>query len=275
MNTVIHLKSTDGLKLSGQSWMPDAMPKALVCLIHGLGEHCGRYQHVAKAFNSNGIALTALDLRGHGKSDGKRGHTPNYDLLLEDISKLLNYTKSIAPETPLFLYGHSLGGNLVIQYALKKHPDIVGIIASAPLLRLAFQPPAWQENLLKTLQRMNVSAGMPNGLNTKNLSRDPDVVRNYNHDPLTHNRITPALAIGMVEAGEWNLKHAHELTLPMLLFHGTDDRITSPEASVEFARSAGKNCAFKSLNGLYHEPHNEPEKEQLLNSIIQWILGRI
>jgi alpha-beta hydrolase superfamily lysophospholipase len=275
VNTVTEIQSVDGLQLKGQTWTPDSGIKATVALVHGLGEHCGRYAHVAKVLNSAGFAVVALDLRGHGKSGGKRGHTPSYDLLMCDIHKLLEHAASLSSDIPVFLYGHSLGGNLVIHYALKKKPDLAGIIASAPLLRLAFEPPIWQQNLLRTLQRMNISTGMPNGLNTQFLSRDPDVVKAYKNDPLTHNRITPSLAVSMIEAGQWNLKHASGFPLPLLLLHGSDDRITSPEATTEFANMASNSCTLQLFNGLYHELHNEPEKEDVIGVVQEWIFDQL
>lgn len=270
MKTAFQLKSADGLRLSAQAWIPEP-PRGAVCLIHGLGEHGGRYTHVAEALNRSGLAVIALDLRGHGKSEGKRGHSPNYDLLLSDIGRLVQYTATRFPDIPKFLYGHSLGGNLVLHYALKKKPRLSGIVVTAPLFRLAFDPPHWQQLLLKMLNRMNIRIGMPSRINPADLSRDQAVVDAYTADPLNHATITPVLAVEMIEAGLWNLKQAARLSCPTLLIHGDADRITSCEASREFARQAGDPCTLKIWPGLYHEPHHEPEKEQVLETILAWL----
>ncbi|HSR88425.1 MAG TPA: alpha/beta fold hydrolase, partial [Pontiella sp.] len=151
--TMEHVKfeiiTSDGLKLFGQEWKPDGAIRAVVCLIHGLGEHSGRYDHMAKAFNRAGYAMIAFDLRGHGRSEGRRGHAPGYAALMSDIGKLLEETAGRYPKLPCFLYGHSLGGNLAIYYGLKKHPDLAGIVASGPLLRLAYNPSQWKNGILR------------------------------------------------------------------------------------------------------------------------------
>ena len=124
MNYVdVQWQSADGLQLVGRSWEPDSEPRAVVCLVHGLGEHCGRYQHVAAALTEAGFAVLACDQRGHGRSAGKRGVIPSYDALMDDIGLLLEQASQRYPGKPRFLYGHSLGGNEVINYALRRKPD--------------------------------------------------------------------------------------------------------------------------------------------------------
>lgn len=261
----------DGLKLFGQRWEPDGDPAGIVCLVHGLGEHSGRYAHVADAFSRAGLALTVFDLRGHGKSEGRRGHAPNFELLLDDIFQCLENAKQCWPNRPLFLYGQSLGGNLVIHYALKRRPNLAGVIASSPLFRPAFQPPAWKMALVHTLYALHISAALSNELDPNALSRDAGVVRRYQADPLVHDRITPQLAVDMLRAGKWNLKHAADLPLPLLLMHGGADRITSAEASAEFAARADGTCTLKLWPDCYHELHNEPEQNEVLACILDWL----
>ena len=279
-HTKHNLQTADGLQLFAQSWEPDSEPEAVVFLIHGLGEHSGRYNHVAEQFNRADIALTAFDLRGHGRSDGIRGHSPHYESLLDDIFQGLENTRHRWPNRPLFLYGQSLGGNLVIHYVLKRRPALAGVIASAPLFRPAFKPPAWKMTFAHTLHALHISVALSNELDPNALSRDPDVVRRYQTDPFVHDRITPQLAVDMLRAGKWNLEHATEFPLPLLLMHGSADRITSAEASSEFAAGAGDTCTLKLWPGLTHELHNEPfteplhgnpEKPQVLDVVLDWI----
>ena len=270
-NSEFKLISRDGIKLVGRASSPATPPKAVVFLVHGLGEHSGRYSHVSEALNAAGYAVVAGDLRGHGNSGGKRGHTPDYALLLDDMFQGLEKTKELFPHLPLFLYGHSLGGNLVLLYTLKRKPILAGVVATAPLLRLAFQPPRWKQQLLCGLRALKINPSISSGLEDTHLSRDINVIRSYRNDPLTHRIITPPLALGMLEAGEWCLAHAQEFPVPVLLMHGDADRITSFKATQEFAKVLADSGTLKILPGNYHEPHNEPEKRETLALLTGWL----
>ena len=135
-------QAPDGVQFYFQSWQPETPAKAIACLVHGLGEHSGRYAHVGAALNVAGYALLGFDLRGHGKSGGPRGHTPSYETLMDDIGRLLAEARQRYPGQPQFLYGHSLGGNLVLNYALRRKPGLAGVIATSPAIRTATPPPA-------------------------------------------------------------------------------------------------------------------------------------
>ena len=265
------IKTIDELTLRGRGWAPGAEAKAVVCLVHGLGEHCGRYAHVAEAFNRAGYALMTCDLRGHGKSEGKRGHAANYTALMDDIFQLLETAKEQYPDLPVFLYGHSLGGNLAIHYALRRLPKLAGIVATAPLFRPAAKPPAWKMALLRAMVGVWPSLSISSALEMAALSRDSKVVQAYRNDPLTHDWISARLAVDMLRYGKWNMMHAADLPSPLLLMHGTADRITSPTASREFALRADAACTLKMWDGLYHELHNEPEQNQVLDYMLEWV----
>lgn len=268
---IFELKTIDGLKLYGQGWEPESGLTAVVCLIHGVGEHSSRYEHVAKVFNRAGYALIAFDLRGHGHSEGKRGHAPNYECLMEDISLLIKTARQRHPNQPVFLYGHSLGGNLVIHYALNRKPELAGVVASSPLLRLAYKPPAWKTGILNLMYFLHIQCSLQRGTDDLALSHDLNVVRAKRNDPLWNKLISPQLAVDMLRVGEWNLQHASEFPYPLLVMHGDADRITSAEASREFAKSAGDTCTLKIWKGLYHELHNEPEKQLVLQYALNWL----
>ncbi|OIO94528.1 MAG: lysophospholipase [Anaerolineae bacterium CG2_30_64_16] len=264
-------RTADGLRLYAQAWEPDTTPAAVVCLVHGLGEHGGRYAHVAAALTAAGYALLGFDLRGHGKSEGPRGHAPSYDILMDDIGRLLDEAAARYTDKPRFLYGHSLGGNLVINYSLRRKPDLAGVIATGPALRTATPPPAWKLALGKILYKIQPGMQMANGLDRDGLARDPAVVRAYASDPLVHDRISARLALDMLQAGEWALAHATEFPLPLLLVHGTADRLTSSKATQEFAAQAPGDVTLKLWEGFYHETHNEPEKAEVLGFMIDWL----
>lgn len=264
-------QSPDGIQFYFQGWQPETAPKAVVCLVHGLGEHTGRYAHVAAALNDAGYAVLGFDLRGHGKSDGPRGHTPTYDTLMDDIGRLLDEAAARYPGLSRFLYGHSLGGNLVLDYALRCRPPLAGVVATSPILRTAFAPPPTKVAFGKLLYRVYPAFIMPNGLERAALSRDSEVVRSYGSDPLVHDRMSARLGIEMLQSGERILAHAAEFPLPLLLVHGTADRITSAQASQEFAAKVHGDCTLKLWEGLYHETHNEPEKAEVLAFMVDWL----
>lgn len=290
-------QSSDGLSFYFQGWEPEGTARAVVCLVHGLGEHSGRYAHVAQVLNDAGYILFGFDLRGHGRSAGRRGHTPSYEALMDDIGGLLDEADARYPGLPRFLYGHSLGGNLVLNYALRRHlpsnlptregeplsplalqqrgageRGLCGVIATSPAVRLPQPPPRLQVVLAKAMNRLYPALQMPNGLALDGLARDPEVIRAYASDPLVHNKISVRLALEMLAAGEWALAHAAEFPLPLLLVHGTADILTSAQASAEFAaRVPAGRCTLKLWDGFYHETHNEPEKAEVLGFMVDWL----
>ena len=264
-------KSADGLEMFAQSWEPDETPRAVVCLVHGLGEHSGRYAHVGKAFVEAGFVLTGFDVRGHGISGGPRGHTPSYDALMDDIDLFIHLVAGRYPGLPRFLYGHSLGGNFVINFALRCRPELVGVIATGPWLKLAFQPASSKVMLGKIMNNILPGFSQASGLDTRALSHDPEVVNAYENDPLVHDKISARLFLNVFESGLWALDHAAEIPLPLLLMHGGADRIISLEASRQFAASAGDKVTLRIWDGLYHEIHNEPEQGEVFTVMIDWM----
>ncbi len=207
-------KSDEGLNFFARGWEPDQPPRAVVCLVHGLGEHIGRYEHVGAAFAVAGYALLGFDQRGHGKSEGARGHTPSYEALMDDIGSLLAQAGGRYPGIPRFLYGHSMGGNEVINYVMRRNPDILGVIATGPWLRLGFQPPSWQVALGRIMNKIAPGSTQASKLDPAALSRDPKVAEAYVNDPLVHDRISARLFVEVYKAGEWALARAAGFSLP-------------------------------------------------------------
>lgn len=264
-------QTADGLQLFARGWQPEAEIQAVVCLVHGIGEHSGRYTHVASALIQAGYVLLSFDLRGHGKSQGQRGHTPSYEVLMEDIAHLLDEAEKRFPNQPRFLYGHSLGGSLVLNYTLRRQPQLVGVIATGPDLCLAFEPPAWKVAMGYIMNNLWPTLSLATGLDTKALSHIPEVVRTYENDPLVHDRISVRMFVSVRQAAQWALRHAAQFPLPLLLMHGSADRLTSAEASRQFADCVPSDCTFKLWKGFYHEIHNEPGQQEVFNSLIAWL----
>ncbi len=269
------LLTKDSLNLFAQIWDIDEPPRAAVCLVHGLGEHSSRYHHVANAFNQAGFAMLAFDHRGHGKSPGRRGHIPDYETLLDDIATALAVTQEKYPQMPVFLYGHSMGGSLVLNYALRRNPELTGVICTSPWIKLGFEPPAIQVLLARIMNFFMPSFVQNNELDVNGLSRDPKVIEAYQKDPLVHDQASARLFVEFYGAGYWALDHATQLNLPLLLAHGSDDSLTSAQASQEFSILAGDLCTLKIWDGYLHETHNEPEKEEVIAFYINWAKKQI
>jgi alpha-beta hydrolase superfamily lysophospholipase len=263
--------AADKTRLYARSWQPDGAAAGVVCLVHGLGEHSNRYAHVAAALCQAGYVLLAYDGRGHGKSQGGRGDAASYDTYLDDIKRMLDEAGERYPALPRFLYGHSMGGNLALNYALRRNPQIRGVIATGPWLRAAFDPPAWRVRAGRALHRIRPALPQPAGLDVTAVSRDPAVVRAYQDDPLIHDKISLRVYFSCLDAGLWALERAAEFPLPLLLMHGGADRLTSAAASREFAEKIKHDCTFKEWDGLFHEIHNEPEQQQVFAYMIEWL----
>jgi acylglycerol lipase len=269
-------KNEAGLNLIGREWLPDAEPQAVVALIHGLGEHCGRYQHVAEAFTQAGYAVIAFDLQGHGKSDGVRGHFLSYDSVMQDITHLLNEAKSRHPGVPLFLYGHSLGGNLVLFYTLKQKPQLAGVICTSPGLGVG-KVPAVKLFLGKVLYAVAPATQMENGLDVNGLSRDPEVAKKYLADPLVHSKISARLALDLINSGQWIVENAAQFpSVPLLLLQGSADRLVNPAMTELFSKNApAKLMTYKVFDGHLHELHNEHDKADTIALMSRWIANYI
>jgi acylglycerol lipase len=262
--------SKDGLTLSIHHWKCEK-PSHVLCVIHGLGEHGRRYAHVAEFLLQNNIATVAIDHRGHGKSEGKKGHTKSYDHMLSDVEELLKYTRLEYIDTPIVLYGHSMGGNLVTSYVLQKTiSELAGFILSAPFFEVAFEPPAWKIKLAKFIGGLLPGLLQSNELEVEAISRIPEEVQKYKDDPLVHDRISVRLFLSLTQAGQKALSSSKKIEKPGLIFHGSDDRLVSYEASDRF-RQKHPELEWHSLDGVYHEPHNDSGKEKVLEVIKDFI----
>lgn len=268
--------SEDGLTLSYHEWTGSlAKPRAVIALVHGMGEHAGRYSHMARVFNEEGYAVLAFDLRGHGLSEGQRGHTPTYEALLKDISLLIKQALERFPGRPIILYGHSLGGNLVLNYALRYTAPLTGVIATSPWLRLAFEPSPFKLRLAGITNKLWPRFSQKNELDAEALAHDAAVTKAYTEDPLVHAFISARMFQSTHAAGLWALQNAGGFPLPLLLMHGTADRVTSFQASREFAAHIPGKCTFKAWDGLFHELHNEPQSSEVLAFISSWLADRL
>ena len=246
-------------------------PRAVIFLVHGMGEHARRYTHVAEYFKNANIAMVAIDLRGHGSSQGKRGHMPSFEHMMSDLKLARSEIFSSYKGVPVVLYGHSMGGNLILNYLLRDTQGIIGAIVTGPYLRLGFEPPKWKVLLAKLSANIYPALSQPTGLEKIALARSPQVIQEYENDPLVHDKITASFFINIHQAGIDAIDRSTELAIPILLMHGAKDRLTSPAGSKEFYSNAGPNVSFHLLEELYHEIHNEPENNDVFQTQLLWI----
>jgi acylglycerol lipase len=269
-NTFV-LTTTDGLQLNGASFSPPEEIKAVIILIHGMGEHFGRYKHVVDFFKSIGYAVIGMDYRGHGTSQGKKGHIPSYNQLMDDTALLVNKAHELFNGLPLIMYGHSLGGNIAANYVLRRQPALKGLIITAPYFKLAFDPPAWKVAISKILAKILPALTLPTELELAALSRDQSVVDAYKNDTLVHDKISATFFINVHPAGLYPIEHAGELKTKTLAMHGLADRITSYQGTIAFAQNNPQIIELKCWDGFYHEIHNEKEKQQVFDYMAGWL----
>ena len=268
-----YIRAIDGIKLYIQTWKPDGITTSHVFLIHGFSEYTGRYEDWIKRFVNNNVKVSTMDLRGHGHSGGRRGHTPSFNHLLDDIETLIKH-EGLENDVPRFLYGQSLGGSLALNYGIRRSARIKGIIATSPWLRLSTEPRAIGLLFARAAKIIAPDWVRNSKLDINYLSHDKKVIEQYEDDPLIHRQITPALFFNAKKAGERAIKEVRQIQVPVLLMHGSDDKITSYKASQELMQNANNNkvdIRFIPWEGLYHELHHETEKDRVFDAILDWM----
>lgn len=264
--------SSDGLDMYSKAWLPDGSAKGAVCLVHGVSEHIGRYQAVGKALTEAGYILAGFDLRGFGRSGGVRGHTPNLETYFDDIDSFLAEITRRFPDMPRSLYGHSMGGLLVLAYTPVRKPKVLGVIATAPGLKTLVEKQRTRTFLIRMLAKILPSLGIKYQIDRQTLSRDPSVATEHSQDPLIYPVITPAWGVAMLEAIRLADDNAVDFPVPLLLMHGTRDEIAYPSGSLEYSRQIPEELlTLKIWEGFKHELHNEPEKAQVFQEMVEWL----
>lgn len=250
--------------------------RGCIVISHGFGEHSGRYEKLAQKFAELNLTVVRYDLRGHGRSRGKRGHASSYEMYLNDLGHAIELAREKNPGQPTFLFGHSMGGGLVLNYALRRAGKLSGVVASSPWIRLAFEPPQWKTWLAHRIARVLPSFSMPTNLDITKLSHDPDVVKAVETDNLVSSVMSASAYLEIVAAGEYAAANAATFKFPLFLMQGTADEITSYQASESFfAAAGGADKTFKSWPGLYHETLNEIDSAPVYKAVIDWIEQRL
>ena len=262
-------------KLFGQWWKPQEI-RAVIVLVHGMGSHSGRYSSfVVPEFIDKGFAVISFDHFGHGHSEGKRGTCPGYEAVLDSVSEIFQKADEFFKDYPKFLYGHSMGGNVVLNYVAHRNPEVAGVVATSPFLRIAFPTPFWKMTLGKIFYRIAPHVTFSSGIEARYISRDEKEVKRYKEDKLVHDRVSPNFTFPFIEAGENIIGLASKFHHPLLLLHGTDDYITSHYASKAFAKQAENYTDLKLMEGGYHELHNDLDKHEVMNYITNWMESKL
>lgn len=261
-----------GVQLFTRYWQP-AEPRATVALVHGAWEHSGRYEHVAECLTDAGYAVHAVDLRGHGKSEGKLAMVESPDDFLTDVDCFLEHIREQSRNVRLYLLGHSMGGGLVTLYTVERQPAVEGLILSGALLKLHSR--ALLQRLVHLVARV-VPAVPLLQVDGSGISRDPNVVAAYNNDPLVQTGWATAAFLSILVRITERIRPAMEkVTQPALIMHGTADELTDPAGSRQLFRRAGtEDKTLKLYDGLYHEIMNEPEHDRVLSDIVAWLNRR-
>ncbi|KPL09618.1 MAG: hypothetical protein AMS26_22645 [Bacteroides sp. SM23_62] len=255
-----------------QSWLPDTWIKGIICLVHGLGEHSGRYARWAGLFVQAGFGMLAADLPGHGRTEGRTAYVKNYQVLLNQVDLTLGKSEELFPGIPRILYGHSMGGNIAINYAIFRKASIRALIASSPWLRLTFRVSPLELASGKMMNSLLPRVRFKRkGTKAEYLSHDPEHWADVRNDPLNHGLITGRYFWIIHQQGESAMGHGNKIKVPFLLMHGSEDKITSPLASEAFVADTGDRTQFKIWDGLYHELHNEFEYRDIAKYVIGWL----
>jgi acylglycerol lipase len=272
-----YFSSPDGLKIFYQKWLSNHV-KGVVVIAHGLGEHSDRYQHLLDQMAGHNISFYALDHRGHGRSEGKRGHVSSFNDYVNDLDILIQMARDENPNLPLLLLGHSMGGVIAFRYALSHSHKLDALILSSAGLIPILKVPGWQLKLVRILSRFTPGLLIANGLDASGLSHDQKVVENYVNDPLVHDKVSVRWFTEFISAGQEALQRARELSIPLLIIHGREDPIVDYRGSehiMERATSVDKTLYI--FDGLLHETMNESSehRQDVLAKVGEWIIHHL
>nr|WP_315488689.1 lysophospholipase [uncultured Rhodoferax sp.] len=272
-STLSTFTATDGNNVIVQDWPldPSVKLRGVVIVVHGLGEHAGRYDHVARQLNAWGFAVRGYDQCGHGESNGARGSLPTDTRLLDDLADIVDSTRArMRKDTPLILLGHSMGGLVVGRFVSLGLRKVDGLVMSSPALDAGMN--AFQKFLVSVLPKIAPDLRVGNGVKPQFVSHDPAVVAAYKADPLVHDRISARLARFIAEAGPQTLALASQWKVPTLLMYAGDDRLLNADGSRTFAKLAPKDVVTtQCFDSLYHEIFNELDAKPVFDALKQWL----
>ncbi len=272
----LEVRLSRGGALAGRAWRNE-QPRFLVAVLHGLGEHGGRYAALASDLVKEGASVCTVDLPGHGETGGGRGDARWLVLRDQVTPALLDVARGLPGHEgrlPLFLLGHSMGGVLALDFALEHSPSLAGLVVSAPGFAPAEPPPPWKLALARVAHAVVPGLPFDSGLPPDKRSRDPEVLRLAEQDPGVHYRITPRLYFGLAAAQERTMRRAPELSLPTLVIQGDEDGMVNPSGAQAFAAAASPRVTLRTYPGMYHEVFNDLGREVVVQDLVEW-MGRM
>ncbi|MGB8353774.1 MAG: lysophospholipase [Chthoniobacteraceae bacterium] len=244
--------------------------KASVLLTHGMGEHSGRYRHVAEFLAGRGYRLCTYDLRGHGRSGGRRGYIQNYDELLDDLAMVKEHYAR--PGEPMFLYGHSMGGQITLNYMLERRPKVQGAIVASPWLELSFRPSRWKLLMAKIMLKLWPTFTQDGPDDDTLLSRDATFLASMPERDLLHHKMSARMYHELLGGALNSMRRAGECDYPLLMIHGAEDPLTSAKATEAFFKKVvSKDKTLKIYPDMLHETHNEIGREGVLGGMAEWM----
>lgn len=260
-----------GLSLFYQAWYPSGTAKALLALVHGFGEHCDRYSTVTTALTEAGYAVFGFDNQGHGRSEGQRGHIDRWQDYRHNVRAFLAQVRHHEPSLPLFVLGHSLGGLIVLDFALHSSQGLMGIVVSGPPIRPVGIAKPYLVAIARVLSGIWPRFSMDVGAGVESLSRDPAIVHQTEDDPLTHSVATVRWGTECLVAIASVRRHIDQLQVPILLIHGSADKVNDVKGSEEIFARITTDKTLKIYPGSYHEPHNDLDRSQVMNDVVDWL----
>ena len=263
----------DGISIYARTWKPQGTARAVIALVHGFGDHSGRYPWLVEAMTGAGYAVSAFDRRGEGKSGGPRVHTPSYEALLRDIDQHLANTRERFPGLPVVLYGHSFGGQQILCHVMKRKPTLAAVVASSPGLASGVRQPAVKVLAGRLLAKVAPRVQIPLGSPLSSLSHDPAWLETTKADPLFIQTLSAGIAIEFLKTSEWILSQSSFPPMPLLIMQGTADQHVDPKVNIEFAGRLKGDVTLKVWEGLGHELHNEVDasRAEVLAFVKGWI----
>jgi alpha-beta hydrolase superfamily lysophospholipase len=261
-----------GLELYYQSWVSQEAPtRGVVLIVHGVGEHSSAYSNMVEQLAPAGFVLYGFDLRGHGRSPGQRAFIDSWDDYRQDLRAFVRFVQAQQPAQPLFLLGHSMGGIIVLDYALRHPEGLRGVVAIAPAIGQIGISPALM-TIARVVSRVRPTFSMKSGIDATAISRDPQVVAAYKADPLVHDVGTARLAAELERTVAWIQAHAADLRVPLLIQHGQADRIAQPDGSRRFVANVTEpDKELHEYPGAFHQVHNDLGHEAAIADLLAWL----
>lgn len=263
-------QSSSGKKLFAWHLKPATQPKAVILLVHGHGEHSLRYLPWAKRFAYHGFVFASWDHAGHGQSEGLRGHIKYFEQLLFEIDLAITKITHEYPKLPIILYGHSMGGNIALNYAIKRPVKVSHLVVTSPWIQLTNPPSQFMELVSSVMNFIAPFVQIKSTVKPEQISRVPEEVEKYATDPLNHALITPRLYTAIRRSSQYIMKNADKIRIPTLLLHGNADSITSHQSTADLSRKIPR-ATYVEWSGCFHELHHEENRDEVFTTILNWL----